>query len=130
LIARQIDLDFEPMPTALPHIKSGRLRPLAVTTLARSQLLPDIPTIAESGVSGYDLTLWTGLLAPAGTPQPLVARLYSELVKILHGAEMTKRLAGLGAEPVTRTPQQFAAYIGTELARWGKVVRSLGLKPE
>lgn len=130
LIARQIDIDFEPMPTALPHIRSGRLRPLAVTSAARSPLLPEVPTIAESGVGGYDLTLWTGVLAPARTPPAIITRLHADLVKIVHSAEMTKRLAGLGAEPVTRTPQQFAAYIESEIARWGKVVQALGLKPE
>ncbi|HKA44200.1 MAG TPA: tripartite tricarboxylate transporter substrate binding protein [Burkholderiales bacterium] len=130
LIARQIDIDFEPMPTALPYIRSGRLRPLAVTTAARSPLLPEVPTIAESGLAGYDLTLWTGVLGPAGMPQTVVTRLHAELVKVVHGGDMARRLAGLGAEPTTSAPQEFAAYIKSELARWGKVVRALGLKPE
>ncbi len=128
MLSRAIDIDFEPMPTALPYIKSGRLRALGLTSAARSSLLPDVPTIAEAGVPGYDSTLWNGVLAPAGTPQPIIARLHAELVKIVQSPEMTKRLAGLGAEPTTMTPQQFSAYITSELARWRKLVKTLNLK--
>jgi len=128
MLSRAIDIDFEPMPTALPYIKNGRLRALGLTSAARSPLLPDVPTIAEAGVPGYDSTLWNGVLAPAGTPQPIIARLHAELVKIVQSPEMTKRLAGLGAEPTTMTPQQFSAYISSEIARWRKLVKTLNLK--
>jgi tripartite-type tricarboxylate transporter receptor subunit TctC len=130
MLARQIDIDFEPIPTALPYIKSGRLRPLGVTTSARSRLLPEVPSMAEAGVRGYDSTLWNGLLAPAGTPKPVVARLHADLLKIVHSPEMTKRLVGLGAEPTTNTPEEFTVYIGSEIARWGKLVKALNLKVE
>ncbi len=128
MLSRAIDIDFEPMPTALPYIKNGRLRALGLTSAARSPLLPDVPTIAEAGVPGYDSTLWNGVLAPAGTPQPIIARLHAELVKIVQSPEMTKRLAGLGAEPTTMTPQQFSAFISSEIARWRKLVKTLNLK--
>ena len=133
LIARQIDIDFEPMPTALPHIKSGRLLALAVTTAARSPLLPEVPTIIESGVrgyDGYDVSLWSGILAPAGTPKAIVSRLNAEVTKIVGSAEMNKRLAGLGAEPSTKTPQEFEKYMTAEILRWGKLVKALGIKAE
>ncbi len=131
MFARQIDIDFEPMPTALPHIKSGRLRALAVTTAVRSPLLPEVPTMIESGVRGYDLSLWNGILAPAGTPKAIVSRLNAEVTKIVGSAEMNKRLAGLGAEPSTKTtPQEFEKYITAEILRWGKLVKALGIKAE
>jgi tripartite-type tricarboxylate transporter receptor subunit TctC len=130
MLARQIDIDFEPMPTALPYIKTGRLRPLGVTTAARSRLLPEVPSMAEAGVRGYDSTLWNGLLAPAGTPKPIITRLHTELLKIVQNPETTRRFVGLGAEPMTNTPEQFTAYISSEIARWGKLSKALNLKVE
>jgi tripartite-type tricarboxylate transporter receptor subunit TctC len=130
MMGRQIDIDFEPMPTALSFIKSGRLRPLALTSASRSQLVPDVPTLAEAGVRGYDASLWNGALAPAGTPPALVAKLNALLVKIVRSPEMNARLSGLGAEPMSQTPAEFRTFIEKEIARWGKVVKALNLKVE
>lgn len=130
MMGRQIDIDFEPMPTALPYIKSGRLRPLALTSASRSQLLPDVPTLAEAGVRGYDASLWIGVLAAAGTPPAIVAKLNATLVKIVRSPEMTARLSSLGAEPMSQTPAEFRRFIENEIARWGKVVKALNIKVE
>jgi tripartite-type tricarboxylate transporter receptor subunit TctC len=130
MMGRQIDIDFEPMPTALSFVKSNRLRPLALTSASRSPLLPDVPTLAEAGVRGYDASLWNGALAPAGTPPALVAKLNALLVKIVRSPEMAARLASLGAEPMSQTPAEFRTFIEKEIARWGKVVKALNLKVE
>jgi tripartite-type tricarboxylate transporter receptor subunit TctC len=128
LIAGQISFMIEPIPTALPHIKSGRVRALAVSSARRAAALPELPTIAESGYPGYDLTIWFGLLAPASTPRELIARINADVVKILAGADMRERLSAQGAEPVGDTPEAFAAHIRSEVARWGQVVKASGAK--
>lgn len=125
LINGSIALDFEPMPTAMPHIKAGRLRPMAVTSLRRSQALPDVPTIAES-LPGYEMSIWTGMLAPRGTPRPIVDRLNATMSDVLASAEMKERLLGLGAAPMGDTPENFGAFIRRELQRWGAVVKASG----
>jgi tripartite-type tricarboxylate transporter receptor subunit TctC len=116
--------------TALPHIKSGKLRALAVTSARRSEGLPDVPTVAESGLAGYDSTQWYGVLAPAGTPREIVARLHDEIVRALRDAEVGKRLAADGAEPVGSSPEEFAAFIKSESEKWAKVARAAGIRPE
>jgi len=126
----QISLNFEPMPTALPHIRAGRLRPIAVTMPKRSSVLPDIPTIAEAGLPGYEMVLWTGLLAPRATPRPVIDRLNATMRSVLAAPEMTERLQALGATPMGGTPEQFATFIGSELKRWAQVVKASGAKPE
>jgi tripartite-type tricarboxylate transporter receptor subunit TctC len=118
------------VPAAGPHIKSGRLRALAVVAPQRLAALPDVPTAAEASLANYEVTTWYGILAPAGTPRPIVMRLNGELVKIMHSAEVKERLAGLGTDPVTTTPEEFAAYIKQEIAKWGDVIRKAGLKAE
>ena len=113
-----------------PHIRSGRLRALAVVAPQRLPAFPDVPTAAEAGLQNYEVTTWYGILAPAATPRPIVTRLNGELVKIMHAPEVKERLAGLGTDPVTSTPDEFAAYIRQEIAKWADVIRKAGLKAE
>ena len=126
LLGGQIDIMFDNMPSAIQHVRSGKLRPLAVTTAKRSPELPDVPTIAEAGVPGYEATSWFGMFAPAGTPAPVVARLNTALTKVLADAEVKKKLAEQGAEPYGEKPEQFAEFIRKETAKWGKVVQDSG----
>jgi tripartite-type tricarboxylate transporter receptor subunit TctC len=128
LLAGQISFMIEPIPTALPHIRSGKVRALAVSTPRRAAAVPELPTIAESGYPGYDLTIWFGLLAPAGTPREVIVRVNGEMVKILASVDMRERLAAQGAEPVGDAPEAFAAHIRREIARWGDVVKASGAK--
>ena len=126
LVGGQIDIMFDNMPSAIQHVRSGRLRALAVTTAKRSPELPDVPTIAEAGVPGYEATSWFGMFAPAGTPAPVVARLNSALAKVLADPAVKKKLAEQGAEPYSETPEQFAEFIRKESAKWSKVVKESG----
>ncbi len=126
LIGGQVHLMFDNMPSSLPHVKAGKLRALAVTSAKRSPAAPDLPTIAEAGVPGYDATSWFGVLAPAGTPREIVTKLNQEIVRILALPEIKERLSGQGAEPVGNSPEQFAAHIKTEIAKWSDVVKASG----
>ena len=130
LIAGQVAIMAPSMVSALPHVRSGRLRALGVTSARRVTGAPDIPTIAESGLPGYDSVQWIGLLAPTGTPREIVARLYRESVSILRAPESVKRLASEGAEVVASTPDEFAAFIKTETVKWAKVAQAAGIRPE
>lgn len=130
LLGGEVHLCFGTISTALPHVKSGRLRALAVSTIKRSIAAPDVPTIDEAGVAGYDYNSWIGLLAPAKTPAPIVSRLHSESVKIMNTPEMKAVLAHEGSEPVVNAPDVFAGIIKAEVARWAKVVQAAGIKPE
>ena len=130
VIGGQVSLIFPTMPSAMPFIKSGRLRPIAVTSAKRSPAAPDIPTIAESGLPGYEATSWYGILAPARTPREIVARLHEVLVSIIGSPDMKDKLAAQGLDPVGNTPQQFAAVIKSEISKWAKVVKASGAKPE
>jgi len=130
LLAGQVLVMAPNALTALPHIKAGKLRALAVTSARRSEGLPDVPTVAESGLPGYDSTQWYGVLAPAGTPRDIVARLHDEIVRALRDAEVGKRLAADGAEPVGSSPEEFAAFIKSESEKWAKVAQAAGIKPE
>ncbi len=130
LIGGQTNMMFDNLPSSMGHIKSGKLRALAVTSAKRSPALPDVPTIAEAGVAGYEASSWFGVLAPAGTPKEIVAKINADIVKALGVPEIKERLSSQGAEPVGNTPEQFAAYIGTELVKWAKVVKDSGAKIE
>ena len=130
VLAGQVKVMTPNVLTALPHIKSGRLRALAVTSGKRSDALPDVPTIAEAGVPGYESVQWYGVLAPAGTPRDVVQRLYMEIAKALRSGDVRERLAADGAEPVGSTPEQFAAFIRAEIDKWAKVAKAAGIKPE
>ena len=127
LLAGQLQLSFSSVPTALPHIKSGRLRALAVTLLARSSVLPDLPTVQEAaGLKGFELSLWQGIVAPAATPRAIVMKLNQQIVGSLRTPEMNAKLTAQGLEAVGNTPEQFRAYIGEEIAKWTRVVKSSG----
>jgi len=128
LLSGEIALMFPTTPTAMPYIKVGRLRPLGVTTAGRTQALPDVPSIAEAGVPGYESVQWFGILAPAGTPRPVIDRLNQEIGRIMQ--TLKTRLESEGMEVVTGTPEQFAAHIKAETEKWAKVVKAMGIKPK
>ena len=128
VIAGQASLYFTSPIAAQPYVQSGRLRQLAVTSAQRFPPLPDVPTVAESGLRDYEIVSWWGLLAPAGVPREIIARVHAEAVKALNTAEMKERLAGQGAMVVTNTPEQFAAYIKSEIANWGRIVAVSGAR--
>jgi len=130
LIGGQVQLIFDSMPSAMPHVKSGKIRALAVTTAKRSPTVPDLPTIAESGVPGFDISTWYGVWAPAGTPKDIVNKVSAEIAKALQQPAVRERLAALGAEPVGNTPEEFAAYCQSELAKWSKIVRESGARAD
>ena len=130
LVAGQVSLSFASMPSSLPFAKSGKLRAIAVGGARRSPAAPDIPTVAENGLPGFEVTDWQGLLAPAKTPAAGVERLNRETLRILNERETKDRLAAAGLQVVTSTPAQFAEFIRSEIDKWGKVIRSAGIKPE
>lgn len=126
LLGNQIGIMFDNMPSAIQHVRSGKLVPLAVTTAKRSPELPNVPTIAEAGVPGYEATLWFGMFAPAGTPAPVLAKLNAAIVKVLAQPDVKKKINEQGAEVYSETPEQFAAFIQAESVKWGKVVKESG----
>jgi tripartite-type tricarboxylate transporter receptor subunit TctC len=130
LIAGHVPAMMPNMLSAQPHIKSGRLRALGVTGAKRAPGAEDIPTIAEAGVPGYESVQWYGLLAPAGTPRDIITRLHGATVKALQHPEVRQRLLNDGAEPVGSSPEEFAAYLRSETAKWAKVIQAAGIKPE
>ena len=130
LLAGQTQLMFSSVPTALPHIKSGRLRALATTRLARSAVLPELPTVHESGIRDFDISLWQGLVAPAATPRDIVTRLNQAVRAGIAAPDVRGRLTSQGLDPVGDTPEQFGAYIRSEAAKWARVVKATGAKPE
>ncbi|HTO47448.1 MAG TPA: tripartite tricarboxylate transporter substrate binding protein [Burkholderiales bacterium] len=130
LVAGRIDFLFDPITTALPFVKDGKLRALAITSDKRSPLVPDVPTLAELGYVGYDVNPWFGLAAPAGTPRPIIDRLNAEFSKAAKDPEVVKRLADQGIEAMSMTPEQFAEFIRSETARWTEVVKSSGAKAD
>ena len=130
LLAGQVQLVFDPMPSSLPHVKSGRLRAIAISTATRSPAIPELPTVAEAGVPGYESSLWYGVLLPAQTPSAVVAKLNQTINAILREAEVGERFAALGAEPRGGTSAEFGAYIGTEVRKWGKVIKAVGIRAD
>jgi tripartite-type tricarboxylate transporter receptor subunit TctC len=123
LVGGQIPFAFESMIPVLPHVKSGKLRGLAVTSAARSPVLPEIATVAESGVAGFESIAWYGVVAPAGTPRDIVAKLNGEMARIANLPDIKQRLIEMGSPPVAGTPEQFGALIKSEIPKWGKVVK-------
>ena len=130
LLAGEVDLSYENSLITLPHIRSGRVKALAVTGSRRSRLLPDLPTIAEAGLPGYGASGWYGLLAPAATPRPVIGRLHAEAVKALRLPDVVERLSGQGAEPVGNTPEDFGAFIRSEIDKWANLVKAANMKVE
>jgi tripartite-type tricarboxylate transporter receptor subunit TctC len=130
LIAGQIAMMIDNMPALWPHVQSGKLRALAVSTDKRATAAPDLPTVAESGVKGFAFGAWKGLMAPAATPPEIVERLHAAATKALAKPDFRKRLIDLGAEPVGNTPEQFAAYMRAEVSKWTQVVKATGARIE
>lgn len=114
----------------LPHVKSGKMKALGITALQRSPLAPDVPTVAESGVAGYQASIWNGVLVPSATPQALIAKLNTEFVRVLTSAETQDRFAALGADIAHGTPEEFRAFIFAEQTKWAKVIRDTGIRME
>lgn len=130
LLGDQVQVNFVVSPSAVPQIKAGRIRPLAVSTLKRSASLPDVPTIAESGLAGFDAPAWNGVLVPARTPPAIINKLHAELVKDLMLPDVLERIALLGFEPVGNTPQEYGVFLRAELAKWAKLAKEIGAKAE
>ena len=128
LLGGRISYIFSSMPPALPHVKLGKINALAVTSTKRSPATPELPTVAESGLPGYEVINWYGVLAPAGTPQAIVAKLNTEVTRIMLLPEVKERLAAQGAETMTSTPQEFASFIRSETEKWAKVVKFSGAR--
>ncbi|MBI4189186.1 MAG: tripartite tricarboxylate transporter substrate binding protein [Betaproteobacteria bacterium] len=126
LLGRQVDASLPGMSSGLSHVKAGKLKALAVTSLKRSDLLPDVPTVSESGFPGYSVTGFRGFLAPAGTPREVVAKLYEETFRLLKFPDVRDRLVAQGADPVGSTPDEFAAFIKAEIIKWAKVAKQSG----
>jgi tripartite-type tricarboxylate transporter receptor subunit TctC len=130
VLAGHVPVMMPSILTGLPYARMGRLRALGVTSAKRASGAPDIPTIAEAGVPGYEATQWFGVLAPAGTPREIVTRLHDVIARLLKTPEMTERLLADGADPVGSTPDEFAAYIRAETAKWAKVVKASGMQAQ
>ena len=128
VISGQMSAYFAGMPVALPHVRSGRVRALAVTTGKRSAIAPELPTMVEAGVAGYEHVLWNAVLVPAATPKEAIARLDAELVKAVNQPEVRERLMAVGVEPQSRTAEQMTVYLKSEIDKYGKIVRAIGLK--
>jgi len=127
VVSGQVTMSFASVISGTPQVRSGKLRALAVTGLRRSPAQPDVPTMIEAGIKGYESSTWYGLLAPKGTPRPIVMKLHQEVVALLQQPATRERLLAEGAEPVGTTPDQFRAFIDAEIAKWGKIIRAAGL---
>ncbi len=130
LVAGRLNLMMANLTTAQPHIRAGRLRGLGVGTRSRSPLFPEMPTLAESGVAGYEANNWNGIVAPRGTPRAVVDRLYREIVAVLKEPAIAERMAGAGLEPIGDAPAEFERYLAAEAAKWSKLIRTAGIKPD
>jgi tripartite-type tricarboxylate transporter receptor subunit TctC len=128
LLAGRVQVIFEPMPTMLPHVRSGKMKALGVTTLKRSAAAPDIPTLAEQGLDGYDVVLWYGIVAPAGTPKPIIDKLHAALTGFAASADIKEQLSSIGAEPATMSPAEFGAMIKRDITRWKKVAAEANIR--
>jgi tripartite-type tricarboxylate transporter receptor subunit TctC len=121
---------FDSVTSAAPHIRSGKLRAIAVTTTRRSSVLPEVPTIAESGLPGYELSPWFAVYMPAGTPRPIVDSMNAALREAMKLPEVKARFAAIGAEPIGSTPQQLEAHLAAEMAKWGKIIQDRGIRAD
>ena len=130
LLGGQVDLMFDSITSARPHIESGKLRALAVTTRMRSSALPQVPTIAEAGLPGYELSPWFAVYVPAGTPQPVIAKLHQALLDALRKPDVRQRLALIGAEPVGGSPEQLRAHLKSEMDKWSRVIAERGIRAD
>jgi tripartite-type tricarboxylate transporter receptor subunit TctC len=126
VVGGQVTMTFDNITTAWPLVKGGKLRALAVTTAKRSPIAPDVPTLAESGLAGYEIGSWQGVFAPAGVPPEIVKRFNAEIVRIINAPDVRQKLLDMGAEPAPNTPEEFAAMVKAEVAKWSDVVRKSG----
>jgi tripartite-type tricarboxylate transporter receptor subunit TctC len=128
LLSGEVSMYFGNVPTVIRQARAGKLRAIATTGKSRTPAAPDIPTIAESGVPGYEVATFYGVSAPAKTPRPIIDKLHTEIVRVLNSPDIRERLQGLGAEPVGNTPEQYTAFMENEIAKWGKVIKAAGIK--
>jgi tripartite-type tricarboxylate transporter receptor subunit TctC len=130
LIGGQVDVMFDNIPNVIQHVKAGRMKALAVSGAKRSFIAPEVPTVIEAGVPGYDVSVWFGVLAPAGTPRDIITRLNTEIVRIIGTTEVTERFRNQGVDPRPGTPEQFGELIRSEVPRWAKVIKDAGIKAD
>jgi tripartite-type tricarboxylate transporter receptor subunit TctC len=130
LMAGEVSLYFGNLPTVIRAARAGKLRAVAVTGLKRAAAAPEIPTVAESGVPGFEVATWWGLSAPAKTPRPILARLHKETVAALNSPDVRGRLEALGAEIIASSPEQYARFIRSDIAKWAKVIKAAGIKSQ
>jgi tripartite-type tricarboxylate transporter receptor subunit TctC len=130
LVGGQLALMIENMPGTMPFVRSGKLRALAISSARRSPLAPELPTIAEAGVPGYEVIGWNGVFVPKGTPPAVIAKLQGEVAKVLRAPEVRQRLETLGAEPVGSAPEEFGKFFREDMARWGKIIKEKGIRSE
>ena len=130
LLAGEISLYFANVPAVIRHVQAGKLRPIALSGTKRTAAVPGIPTVAESGLPGFEVTSWFGISAPARTPRPVVDRLHGEIVRALNTPDLRERMQGMGADPVGNTPEQYTAFVQNEIVKWGKVIKAAGIKGE
>lgn len=128
LAAGRVQVMYPSLTAALPHVRAGKVQALAITSAQRSPRLPELPTVAESGLAGYEAGIWNGVLAPARTPEPIVARLNAAIVAIVQEGGVAERIAALGAHPAPSTPERFATFIAAEIRKWGRVIREGGVR--
>jgi tripartite-type tricarboxylate transporter receptor subunit TctC len=130
VLAGHVELTFTSLPAGVPHVKAGKVRPIAVTSLKRATLMPDLPTVSESGLKGFDTDQWYGLLGPAKLPQAIATRVHAETVAALKDEDLRKQIINQGFEIVGSTPDQFRAHIQSEVKKWAELVKRAGIKPE
>jgi tripartite-type tricarboxylate transporter receptor subunit TctC len=129
-VSGEVQLGFNNILAVLPHVNSGRLKAIAVTSAKRAHAAPNLPTLAESGVAGYDATSWNGIFAPAKTPRSIINTVHAEVVKALNAPDVRDKLIAAGSDPVGSTPEEFLAYVKLEVARWGKVIHDNNIRSE
>jgi tripartite-type tricarboxylate transporter receptor subunit TctC len=130
LLAGHVNLMFAPAQTVMPYVRAGKLKALAVTGSRRSDTLPDLPSVAESGLPGYEAVGWFGLLAPAATPKATVAKVSADVKRVLAMGEVREKMLGLGADPAGNTPEEFARFIRDDQAKWSKLMKEAGIQAE
>jgi tripartite-type tricarboxylate transporter receptor subunit TctC len=128
VISGECQINFGTLPGMMPHAKANRLRALAVTTSTRSPALPDVPTIAESGLPGFDVSSWAGVVVPAGTPKPIIATLHQKIVEVIKEPGLNARLSAEGAPPIGNTPEEFGTFMREELVKWAAAVKQSGAR--
>jgi tripartite-type tricarboxylate transporter receptor subunit TctC len=130
LLAGQTQMVFATMPTVLPHVKAGKLKGVAVLGLNRSAAAPEVPTLAESGLGGFEVNNWIGMFGPAGMPPAVTARLNAAVLEVMRSPEVRQRMLTEGARFTATTPEQFAAFVAAETAKWGKLIRDVGIRAD